>query len=99
MGMIFEDFWIELVIGLTIFFVFFYYAWTAKYNYWKERNIPYVEPTFPFGNTKGFLLSQEFIGISFKKLYFQLKGMNYSTDYLIPEILSAFFNILNREQI
>lgn len=25
-----------------------------QYRYWKQRNVPYLEPKFPFGNLKGF---------------------------------------------
>lgn len=25
-----------------------------QYQYWKIRNVPYIEPKFPFGNLKGF---------------------------------------------
>lgn len=94
MGVLLENFWIEAALGLLAFFAIFYYSWTAKYNYWKDLNVPYIEPKFPFGNTKEFLLAQKFIGYVFRDLYFQLKGM-YEMNNFYPYLpLMSLFRIL-----
>lgn len=74
---IIEEFWLEAILVVIALSITLYYFWTAKYNYWKDRNIPYIQPTFPFGNTKEFILSHKFLGLVFKDLYFQLKGHKY----------------------
>lgn len=40
------SFWFSVLICLGFVFV------KRKYNYWKRNGIPFVEPTFPFGNIK-----------------------------------------------
>lgn len=32
--------------------VYAYFQW--NYQYWKRRNVPYLKPTFPFGNRNVF---------------------------------------------
>ncbi|XP_075217468.1 putative cytochrome P450 6a23 isoform X2 [Lycorma delicatula] len=89
MGVIFEDFWIEAVLGIIGLFIGFYHFWTLNYNYWKERNIAYIPPVFPFGNTKDATLSTRFTGYVFRDLYFQLKGHKFGgiTTLRKPQLL------------
>lgn len=39
-------------ISLILFVGFLYIKWV--YSYWKRNQIPFIEPTFPFGNMQGF---------------------------------------------
>lgn len=36
-----------VIFGLVVYFI------KRKYSYWKEMGVPFEEPSFPFGNTKG----------------------------------------------
>nr|NP_001352214.1 cytochrome P450 6g1-like [Nicrophorus vespilloides] len=46
------------------------YIWITKnYNYWKDRNIPYIKPTFPFGNFKDMVFFRFSIGEYFQSIY------------------------------
>lgn len=54
-------------IGLVYYFI------RQRYSYWKRLNVPYVEPTFPFGNLKelGKTMSSSKL---FEKYYRELKN-------------------------
>ncbi|XP_075210857.1 putative cytochrome P450 6a17 [Lycorma delicatula] len=71
------NYWFEILLGIIVFIVIFYRFWTKNYNYWKDRNVPCLEPVFPFGNGKDFILSTRFVGLVFKDLYFKLKGLKF----------------------
>lgn len=47
------------------------------YSYWKRRNIPYLEPKFPFGNNDSIIPKGISIGIISKKFYKQFKEMKH----------------------
>ncbi|XP_044260375.1 cytochrome P450 6A1-like [Tribolium madens] len=51
--------------------VFLYYKWTFKY--WQRRNIPWLEPSLPFGNLSNPFNRQENLGITVKKFYKEMK--------------------------
>ncbi|CAG4934141.1 unnamed protein product [Colias eurytheme] len=38
-----------------------YYLFTRKYDYWKKRNVPHLEPTTFFGNYKDYLLLKTYL--------------------------------------
>lgn len=40
-----------LLIALSVVVTFYYFI-KKRYSYWRDRGVPYVEPTFPFGNLK-----------------------------------------------
>lgn len=44
-----------------------------RYAYWLDRNVPFIKPSFPFGNFKG-VGSKIHIGVAFVKFYNELKG-------------------------
>ncbi|XP_069672102.1 probable cytochrome P450 6a14 [Periplaneta americana] len=69
------------VCTLTAIYFYFKRSWT----YWKKRNVPYVEPTFPFGNFSDIVLQRKSIGEVFKKLYDQLEGNKYAGTYMFTK--------------
>jgi cytochrome P450 family 6 len=80
----------ELVIGLLFVLVAVIFLVRWRYNYWRNLNVPFVAPTFPFGNIKGmgkkysqFELLQE-IYQKFKKSSSPIVGVYY---YLSPVII------------
>lgn len=50
-----------------------YWYFKVSFSKWKKRNIPHVEPSFPFGNMKGFGRSIH-ASHALQKIYNQLKG-------------------------
>ncbi|CAH1382250.1 unnamed protein product, partial [Tenebrio molitor] len=48
-----------------------YYKWS--FTYWKRKNLPYVEPSIPFGNLVNPLSKKEAIGMTLFRLYNQMK--------------------------
>lgn len=48
------DFLSWLAIGIVSLVTIVYGYFKYSFSYWKSRNIPHEEPTFPYGNIKGF---------------------------------------------
>ncbi|XP_053697004.1 cytochrome P450 6a2-like [Sabethes cyaneus] len=48
-----------------------FYVVGRRYAYWKNRNVPYVEPSFPFGNLSG--MSKRHMALLAQDSYRQLK--------------------------
>lgn len=45
------------VLTLIVVILFYiYFNVTKKYDYWRKRNVPYVKPSFIFGNYKDYML-------------------------------------------
>lgn len=61
------------LLGLIALLTGVYFYIKHNYTYWRKRGVPYLEPSFPFGNIRAFnriLHSSQRIG----RLYDQLKG-------------------------
>lgn len=63
-----------LVVNLVIAVILFIYIFYKKtFEYWKSRGVPYVEPQFPYGNSKG--VGTKFHTYAFvKRVYNELKS-------------------------
>ncbi|XP_058449379.1 uncharacterized protein LOC131429329 [Malaya genurostris] len=59
------------VILLTLQWIYNHFQ--TRYKFWKERNVPYLEPRFPVGNVSETLQSKVHFAYIMKKLYDQLK--------------------------
>ena len=55
-----------LLLALTAI-VITYYKWS--FSYWKKNNVPYLEPTIPFGNLPSPVKPTDTIGVVIKKAY------------------------------
>lgn len=71
------EFILEFALGALLVVIFVYKYMTADYSYWKKLNVPYLEPTFPFGNIKNQVTNKKDIGTCFKDLYDQMPGERY----------------------
>ncbi|XP_038217492.1 cytochrome P450 6B5-like [Zerene cesonia] len=50
-----------IIAFFVIIFSLCYYLFTRKYDYWKKRNVPHLEPTTLFGNYKDYLLLKTYL--------------------------------------
>jgi cytochrome P450 family 6 len=75
------------VIGLSLAAVVVfitYFKW--KFNYWNKIGLPTLNPTIPFGDTRGLLLGETSFGEQFEKIYntFKAKGVKHGGVYMGP---------------
>jgi len=61
-----------------------------SFNYWKKRNVPYVEPTFPFGNFADALFFRKTIGHVHRDIYKKLEGEKYAGVYVFTKPIFVF---------
>jgi cytochrome P450 family 6 len=52
------------------------------FSYWKKRNIPYLKPTFPFGNLRDLLMRQKSMGGAYAEIYRKMNGMKFGGVFL-----------------
>ncbi|XP_049814693.1 cytochrome P450 6k1-like [Schistocerca nitens] len=72
------DSWIaELVVVLSAAVLSLYLWFSSSYRYWKNKGVPYAEPTVPFGNFRRSILGQESLGETLQKMYNQLPRERY----------------------
>nr|AKZ17694.1 cytochrome P450 monooxygenase CYP6BQ35 [Tenebrio molitor] len=75
------------VIGLSVAAVVVfitYFKW--KFNYWNKIGLPTLNPTIPFGDTRGLMLGETSFGEQFEKIYntFKAKGVKHGGAYMGP---------------
>lgn len=70
-----------ITIATIIVLVIIYFKWS--FNYWKHRNVPYKEPSIPFGNNDNFLKRVTSYGQRCKGLYdyFKQRGEKHGGCY------------------
>jgi cytochrome P450 family 6 len=81
MGFIFETLVLEVGTITACFLAVVYAYFKMSFNYWKKRNVPYVKPTFPFGNFTDAVLFRKAIGHVYKEHYKKLDGEKYGGIY------------------
>lgn len=61
-----------------------YIYYKKKHSYWLNRNVPFLEPSIPFGNIGAFVLRKTSLMRLLRDLYFEckLKGHKYTGIYL-----------------
>ena len=60
--------------------VYIYFKWS--FTYWKKRNVPYIEPIFPFGNFIDLVLTRKPIEDVCADIYNKLEGHKYGGTYI-----------------
>ncbi|XP_025193066.1 probable cytochrome P450 6a13 [Melanaphis sacchari] len=93
----FANFWVDLIIIVTVLFSIVYYYCTSTNNVWKKLNIHYIRPIPLFGNYLHVALGIEHPIDLYKKIYHELAGHKYGgmfqmrTPYLLirdPDIIN-----------
>lgn len=60
------------VITALVAVIVAYYKWA--HSYWKRRNVPYLEPSIPFGNSANPLNMKQSTGEWMRKMYNKVKA-------------------------
>ncbi|XP_046658572.1 cytochrome P450 6a2-like isoform X1 [Homalodisca vitripennis] len=68
---------VELILLVILCLFLLYKYWTSEYSYWEKRNVPYLKPSFPFGNIKDQVLNTTDVGNSYKNMYDMMPGVKY----------------------
>ncbi|RZC37404.1 p450 domain containing protein, partial [Asbolus verrucosus] len=65
-----------IAIATALLVIFFGYCkWT--YQYWRRRNLPYLEPQIPYGNVRETLQGKEHIAFTIKGIYDEMKARRW----------------------
>lgn len=75
--------WTEAGLLFTLVSLFACYVWTSAYTYWKRRNVPHLQPKFPFGNTGDMLMMRKTFKDCWQEIYDQLGDNPYGGIYSI----------------
>jgi len=67
-----------------------YAYFKVSFTYWKKKNVPYVEPKFPFGNFADALCLRKSIGSIFEDIYKKLEGQKYGGIYACTKPIFVF---------
>ena len=67
--------------------VYIYFKWS--FTYWKKRNVPYIEPIFPFGNFRDMVLTRKPIRDVCIDIYKKFEGHKFGGMYIFtsPQLL------------
>ncbi|XP_049830716.1 cytochrome P450 6k1-like isoform X2 [Schistocerca gregaria] len=72
------DSWIAELVVVFSAAVFVVYLWfSSSYRYWKNKGVPYAEPTVPFGNFRRNFFGHESLGQTMQNIYNQLPRERY----------------------
>jgi cytochrome P450 family 6 len=85
MGFLFETLYMDVVTLVACLIAAVYVYFRYKFSYWKERNAPYVEPNFPFGNFKDVLFLRKSMGERFRDLYRELDGEKFGGTFTFTQ--------------
>jgi cytochrome P450 family 6 len=81
MGLLLENFVLDLGTLAVCVLTGIYIYCKVSFNYWQKRNVPFIKPTFPFGNFGDMLFLRACIGHLFEKIYKKLDGEKYGGTY------------------
>lgn len=75
--------WVEVGIALSVLLSYVYYTWMSAYTYWKRRNVPYLEPAFPFGNFSDVILFRKNFSDSWLSVYNEIGNRPFCGVYSV----------------
>lgn len=85
MALITDSWSLDGIIILTTFVTIAYFFVTRKFNYWKSRNVPGLEPTPFFGNFTDCMLFKKSPGYLIKDFYKQAEGQPYLGFFILDK--------------
>ncbi|XP_023712683.1 probable cytochrome P450 6a14 [Cryptotermes secundus] len=85
MGLLPETTLLTVCAAVTCLLTMVYIYFKKSFSYWKERKVPYIEPTFPFGNFRNLMFVRKPLGHMFADLYKKLDGEKYGGTYIFTK--------------
>jgi cytochrome P450 family 6 len=85
MALIFESTLLDVGALVACLLAVAYIYFKISMSHWKEMKIPYIEPTFPFGNFRDLILLRKSTGHVFADLYKKLDGEKYGGTYMFTK--------------
>lgn len=68
-------FFLYILLCSIVLFVFLYIYFTLVfYNYWRRRNVPTLQPSFPFGNLEPIFRARKSLNVTIWEIYKKVKG-------------------------
>lgn len=77
MGLLFDSFFMEILVVFGAILAWLYYYFTANFNYWKNKGVPYLKPVPFFGNLIEIGLHRKTQAEGFRELYRKLEGQMF----------------------
>jgi cytochrome P450 family 6 len=71
-----------LFIAAAVLLGSLYLYLNLAFAYWKKRNIPYLKPTFPFGNLRDLLMRQRSMGGAYAEIYRKMNELKFGGVFL-----------------
>jgi cytochrome P450 family 6 len=89
MGLLFRTTLLDVSVAVVCLLTVIYIYFKMSFRYWRKRNVPYVEPTSPFGNFADLIFVRKPMGHVFTDLYRKLNGEKYGGIYMFkkPEFI------------
>nr|AVL92845.1 CYP450 [Locusta migratoria] len=73
----------ELFVALSLVVVAVYVWFYHSYNYWYKKDVPYLEPSFPFGNVYKSFAGKQSLPLVISDAYRQFKGKAFGGMYIL----------------
>jgi cytochrome P450 family 6 len=89
MGLLFHTTLLDVGALAACLLAVVYIYFKLSFSYWKKRKVPYVEPTFPFGNFRDLMFLKRSVGHVKADIYMKLDGEKYGGSYMFtkPEFI------------
>jgi cytochrome P450 family 6 len=68
-----------------------YYKWI--YQYWQRKNLPFLEPSIPYGNLINPLRCKDTLGVTMRHIYDEMKKRNWKHGGIFFVMSSVYFPI------
>jgi cytochrome P450 family 6 len=81
MGLLFETYIQDVGALFACLLAVAYVYFKISVSYWEKRKVPFIKPTFPFGNVRDLMLVRKSIGHAFTDLYNKLDGEKFGGFY------------------
>jgi cytochrome P450 family 6 len=85
MALILEALPLDVGALVACLFAVAYIYFKMSFSYWKNKKVPYVEPTFPFGNFTDMMLFRKTMGEIHADIYKKLDGEKYGGAYMFTK--------------
>ncbi|PSN38878.1 hypothetical protein C0J52_18965 [Blattella germanica] len=85
MGIVFESILLDIGALIVVLLLAIYIRFKKAFTYWKKKNVPYIEPIFPFGNFADAVLVRRSFAEMNKCQYKSLEGHDFGGFYIFTK--------------